>query len=422
MIKKLKRKFVASAMLCVLAVFMVLLVGINVFFSQNLVSTSDSLLKLLVNDNMQPFSDDGANHIPADVDKLSPDEHLKYDKIKSELSPVPETRGAMRYFSVEYNSNGEAVSSNTEHIISLSETDALAMAAAVEKIPDGKIKWYKDYRYTCSETADGYKMVFLNCELVRYSLNSLRLYSALIAAASYALIFLIVVLTSGRVIKPISSAYEKQKRFITDASHELKTPLTVISANNELQELNGMKTEYTAAISDEVKHMTDLVGQLVVLSRYDEENLQLNMLEFSLSEAVIDTAGAFVSVAKRSGRKLIINVQPDINISGDEAMIRRLISILMDNALKYCDADGEIDVMLTCERKTELTVMNTYKNVANVSLEHLFDRFYREDKARTAGKGYGLGLSIARAVASSHHASIKAHDAGSGRIAFTVTF
>lgn len=422
MIKKLKVKFIATAMFSVLAVFLVLLIGINMFFTHNMTTTSDSLLKVLVNEDINTEKQsikDFSNSNP-DGEKRPPEMDMKQDP-NNILGFVPETRNSMRYFIVIFDAQGNVVQTNTDHIVSITEQEAIEMAQQADKTKTDTIKWYDDYRYVCSQTANGLRVVFLNCEMVKYSLQALRMNSALIAAASYALTFLIVLLFSNKAIKPIADSYQKQKQFITDASHELKTPLTIISANNELQEINSGRNECSQAINDEVEHMTHLVNQLVLLSRYDEEKLQVVSNNFNLSDAIAETAMAFTSVIERSHKKLNVDICPDLNFNGDEEMIRRLTSILMDNAVKYCDENGEISVKLTQSRHIDLIVSNTYKNVDNINLELVFDRFYREDKARTRGSGYGLGLSIARAIVNSHHGSIKAVNVDHNSISFCVS-
>lgn len=167
--------------------------------------------------------------------------------------------------------------------------------------------------------------------------------------------------------------------------------------------------------------MSGLVGQLTALSRLDEDVPSAASEEFSLSEVCGDTVSEFSPLIDRKGLTLRADIQPEITLSGDEGAVRRLVTILLDNAVKYCDPGGDISLSLTAKRRAVLVVENTCSNVDALELDRLFDRFYRADKARTAGGSFGIGLSLAQSVVRRHRGEIRAYKAGPGRIGFRVT-
>ena len=166
--------------------------------------------------------------------------------------------------------------------------------------------------------------------------------------------------------------------------------------------------------------MTELVNQLVALSRMEEDKQALNISELSLSDILLDSASEFSTLAESKGKRLALDVDQNIKYLGDEALLRRLIGILLDNAVKYCDAEGEITVILKKKRRIALSVENTYSGVGELELERLFDRFYRADKARKFTGGYGVGLSIAKAIAEKHKGDISAYKKDNSHIGFKV--
>jgi len=230
----------------------------------------------------------------------------------------------------------------------------------------------------------------------------------------------LILLLSKRAVKPIAESYAKQKQFITDANHELKTPLTLILANLDIAESELGKNEWLDDIRSEGHRMTELVNQLVALSRMDEENHTLNLSDVLLGRMVADTVSEFEPLAISRGKTIGTNIDTDIIYHGDEALLRRLVGILMDNAIKYCDHGGDIALTLHRGRRIALTVENTYAAVGELELNRLFDRFYRADKARTFKGGYGVGLSMAKAIVENHKGEITAYKKDNTHIGFKV--
>ena len=200
----------------------------------------------------------------------------------------------------------------------------------------------------------------------------------------------------------------------------MKTPLTLILANLDIAETELGQNEWLDDIRSEGERMTELVNQLVALSRIDEDGHTMNMTRISFGELVADTVAEFEPLAKERGKAILASVDKDITYFGDETLLKRIVGILMDNSIKYCDNGGEIFVKLHGGRKIVLTVENTYAAVGELELNRLFDRFYRADKARKFTGGYGVGLSIAKAIAEKHKGDITAYKKDSTQIGFKV--
>ena len=234
------------------------------------------------------------------------------------------------------------------------------------------------------------------------------------------MVLILIFLLSKKAVKPIAESYEKQKQFITDANHELKTPLTLILANLDIAEAELGKNEWLDDIRSEGQRLTELVNYLVSLSRMDEEGHTVSFTEVAVGALVSDITAEFEPLAEARGKTLSARIDQTAVCLGDETLLRRLIGILMDNAIKYCDNGGEISVMLQKQRRTVLTVENTYSAVGETELSRLFDRFYRADKARKFTGGYGIGLSMAKAIVQQHRGEITAYKKDSTHIGFKV--
>jgi len=249
--------------------------------------------------------------------------------------------------------------------------------------------------------------------------QSLGITAAVLVSASL-VILLLIALISKRVMRPVAESYEKQKQFITDANHELKTPLTLILTNLDIAQQELGENEWLSDIRSEGQRMTALVNQLVELSRMDEER-PMETAELSLSDLVADTVSEFAPLIAQRGKLLQVQLVPDIVCTGNEVLLRRLVSILMDNAAKYCDEGGTVTVTLQKQWYITLQVENTYAQVSATPLNRLFDRFYRADKARTSSHSFGIGLSLAKSITEKHKGTITAHQASPTTIAFRVT-
>ena len=257
----------------------------------------------------------------------------------------------------------------TESIAAVSSEEAVLSARrALDKAGSG----YLDvYRYRVSETDDGTLVVFLDASTQLSTARQFFIISSSVAAGVCLAVLLLALLFSGRAVRPIAQSVEKQRQFITDAGHELKTPLTIISANCEVLEMEMAGNEWLTGIEKQVARLRKLVNDLVTLSRLDEGRPTGEEARFSLSDAVCDTALAFSAAAERAGKRLRADAEPGVFINGDEAALRQLTAILVDNAVKYADAGGEIRVGLRGGRHPVLTVENDCRNVSELPLDRL---------------------------------------------------
>jgi two-component system sensor histidine kinase CiaH len=404
MIDKLRKRLIWISGLSVILVFVLIFTGIYVVSSNRLNKTMDML-----------------------TDRISPDDG-RFPEFSEKNPPPPrgfapfitaETPFSTRFFTVRYDPNGRIVSADIEFIASI--TKETAQEYAEQAMRSGKERgWIDGYRYKISDTFLGHAVVFVDGTMNRSFTSMLLLTVGIVLLCSLALIIILIILFSKRGVKPIVESYEKQKQFITDANHELKTPLTLILANLDIIEADIGKNEWLDDIRAEGERMNSLVKQLVMLTRMDEDKTEIKFSAFSLSDAVNDTISEFQTLAKEKGKPIEADVQSGVTYNGEEAGIRRVISILLDNAIKYCDVGGSIFIKLSASRYPVICLENTFAEVDKIELDKLFDRFYRVDKARSFTGCFGIGLSIAKAVMEKHGGEIRAYKASEGRIGFRV--
>lgn len=287
--------------------------------------------------------------------------------------------------------------------------------------------WYQflKYRVITNKDKDGNEQIciaFINASPSLYSIFSLLVISLIIGLATFLIILLLIIAASRRAIQPLMESYQKQHQFITDAGHELKTPLTVISANSELARMTYGDSEWFDGIDRQVQRMNKLVRELITLAKMDEQQ-QVDFEPFNLSDALYDVMLPFEQVLTRQEKKLTYDITDNITLKGNESSIRELISILVDNAAKYCDENGEVHVELhTVNNKIHLDITNDFSDAENCDFSAIFDRFYRADKSRKSNGSYGLGLSIAKNIVEMHHGTITAKAVGATKVVFEVVF
>ena len=408
MIYRLRRKFVIITAVSVGIVFTLIFGGIYFISRSQLNHSLDMLANVIaMNDGVFPDFDRKENPSPPDAFPQNP-------------FITPETRFSTRFFTVWVDDNGNILQVNIEHISSDSESEAGDYAKRTLNMGNEK-GWMSDYRYKVSETDDGFLVVFVSGEANKAMMNRLLYTVFFVLAGSFLLILLLILFISKKAVKPAAESYEKQKQFVTDANHELKTPLTLILSNVDIVESEIGKNEWLDDIRSEGERMGALINQLVALSRMDEDNANLTMTEFNLSEMASDTISEFAGLAAEKQKNLTAAIEPSIQYYGDEGLIRRLLCILLDNAIKYCDLNGGIQVNIYAKgRYPIITVENSYRNVEKEELNRFFDRFYRADKARTFNGGFGVGLSIAKGIARKHKGDIVVYKKDSAHIGFKV--
>ena len=329
-----------------------------------------------------------------------------------------ESLSRYRYFSATIPHNGDPIQVDNQHILSVSAATIRQLAQRVERRNNdhGQVLYNSNvYAYQVRRMGKRTLVVFLDESLMMSRAREIINLGVLLGVVS-------LVLFSRRAIRPIIEAEQRQKEFITNAGHELKTPLTVISANTEMQELTNGETELTTSTKEQVSRMTKLINYLVSLARLQEQP-QMNIIPVDASAVVDKAVAGFKNVAANAGHRFEAAVAPAITVMADENYLYELVSILIDNANKYCDPDGTVSVQLAAVKKNAvLTVTNSYAKGAQVDTKRFFERFYRENKARTLSKnaGYGIGLSMAQTIVHNFNGRISAKYAA-GRISLVVS-
>lgn len=398
MIRKLRIKLIFASMLSLLLVLAIIFGVVGSLNYKKIVTDADSILAILeANDGNFPISDHSKNEIipeddrPKDLHRFSPE--LPYES---------------RYFSVFLTENGEVATVNTGKIAAVDTATAIEYAQTA--LHSGNAQGFiEDYRYTTYLVGNETHIIFLDYGREMSSFRNFIFTSAGVSVVGLLAVLILLILLSDRIMKPFSENYEKQKQFITDAGHELKTPLTIIDADTEVLEMDIGENEWIHDIRTQTKRLAQLTNNLIMLSRM-EESPQTEKIEFPISDLVEETVETFHGLAKTRNKNLTSEIQPMLSMNGDEKAIRQLVTILLDNAVKYTNDTGNITVTLKKQKNTiHLSVFNTTDFISRESLEHLFDRFYRTDQSRNSKTGgYGLELAIASAIVHGHKGKIAA--------------
>ena len=341
------------------------------------------------------------------------------DKFYQYMSP--ETPFELRYFSVKLDTVGGVLAIDTSKIAAVDTLKAEKYAREI--FEENKDKGFLDsYKYMVGTTEDGNLIyVFLDADRELKSYRSFLISSLVITVLGILAVFTLVVLLSETALRPIIESYEKQKRFITDAGHEMKTPLTVISANAEIIELENGESQWVTGIKSQVAKLASLTEKLVILSKM-EEGAKLEMNEFSLSEAFFDTCEQYRSMAMSKNINFELSIAENVEMIGNENEIRRCITLLLDNAFRYTNEGGFIAVKVqSLLNGTEMKFTNSTNGVEKGSLDNWFDRFYRRDLSRNSDTGgSGIGLSVVKAIVLAHGGSVRAQSFDGVNVEFTI--
>ena len=407
MIRTLRRKFIAIAMLSLLGTLIVLCTAICT--GNYLVSTDrvDRAIDLLY--------ENGGEFPPPPAVRPDPSG-------APEFQVTPETPFENRYFIVELTEQREVQAVDTDHIAAL---DRQTVVDCVNDIlADGGSRGYVDYyRFAVFQNPEGGSMVIaLDCFLQLQSAYNMLRVTVLVSLACAVIVFFLLAFFSHRAIRPFAENLERQRQFVTDASHELKTPLAILSADLGMLEEELPESRWLLSAQGQVTRLEKLIRNLVELARTEESVKDETVSAFSLSDAAEASAEAFVPLAEAAGKALIPEIAPGIEVEGVENDLFRLLSILLDNGVKYCDPGGVVLLSLTRRgRNACLLVSNPCEDLDPSQLPRYFDRFYRADssRARSTG-GYGIGLSTAKAIVARHRGKIS-NRYEDGVITFLVT-
>lgn len=438
MIKKLKIRFIVLAMVSLTVLLSAIVAGMNIANYRNVVNSADRRIEVLEENSAKFFGG------PGGMDSSFGGPFFGRGG-KGGPSMSRDEAEESRFFTVTLDSSGNILRTNIDRISSVDSSEAETMAGEA-LASDADKGFVGDFRYSVDEGSGSTNITFLDCGRTLGTFRDFLKASILMSLLGLLAVFFVILYFAGRIVRPVAESYEKQKRFITDAGHEIKTPLAIIRANLDLMgmELDSAESGGTSAgpdtvselreslgdISDQVTRLTDLTNDLVYLSRMEEGGSSLVMTEVPLSDIVSETVSSFEPLAKENGKEISADIAPMITAKGSHKELEKLLSILLENAVKYsasfdeadaadCGNSGEaaggraplIEVSLKKDgRNALLEVRNrTEGELTNESLSHVFERFYRTDSSRNSeAGGHGIGLSMASAIVGAHNGKITA--------------
>lgn len=408
MITKLRNKFILINMILISIVLVIIFSAVYMSTRQRLsVESMDALQRALRDDKKMEFR-------PDDLRGPGPNQGFM----------------ALPTFTVRLDEDNKVISANGQ-LFDLSDAEALQQTVdlcLVSQENTGVIE-DADLRFLKQDTPEGMKIAFVDRSQEISTLNSLVRTSLLVGLGSLLVFFMISLYLGKWALRPVKKAWQQQRQFVADASHELKTPLTVILANAEIVLSHGEATvrqqsKWLEYIQAEARRMSSLVDSMLFLAKADEGKNQVIFSRLNLSDTVWGAVLPFEPVIFEQNKTLDSEIEPDLYINGDELKIKQLIGILLDNACKYSNDLGRIQVRLYRQgEKIKLTVSNTGEVIPAEQLNSIFERFFRVDKSRAREQGgYGLGLAIAQSIAEMHNASISVHSTPEAGTTFTITF
>ena len=397
MIKKMRQRVILASMLAFFAVIALIGISVNVVNYCVVTKNADNTLEAILR------NEENRNDIfmPGNPEENPP------------MQPFmgfqdPEANYMTRFFILRMDKSGVSWM-GLDYIAAINSFDAVEYG---EKIIDKRADhgYIDDFRYIKSDNKDSAIIVFLNVSREKQSMKSLLLLTLIVSAVSLAIVFVLVELFAGRAIRPIANNIKMQKQFITDASHELKTPLTSISTSLDVISMEHGEDEWTENIKNQTGRMTKLVSELVTLSRLDEDMPLPDKEQFSLSNLGWEIVEIYEAQAKGKNKKFTAEIDDNIDLYGDKAAVGQLLSVLLDNAIRYSDENGDIRLSIYKKKnKPRIEVFNTCHYDTPPDTNRLFDRFYRPDESRSRETGgTGVGLSIAKAVVTAHGGTISA--------------
>lgn len=408
MIKKLRRKFILINMTLVSLVLLIVFATISMSNYQRLQSESRDAL-----------------HRAIEQRKDKPPPKPEIGRLPPERKPLPITP----VFSVVLDENNNIVYT-TQQNVSISDD---VLTTAVEKALASEyhegILHDLNLRFLRRDIRDGTKIAFADRSNEIHSMQNLFLISLVVFAGGLIAFFFISLFLSGWALRPVEKAWDQQRQFVADASHELKMPLTVILANIGIllahrQDTIAQQFKWVENTQVEATRMKNLVDDLLFLAKSDATRVSLVYSELNFSNTVWSCLLPFEPVAFEHGITINANIKPDITVTGNESQLKQLITILLDNACKYAGEKGIVTVTLVREQKKVcLKINNTGIPIPDVDLQHIFERFYRADKSRAREQGgYGLGLAIAKSIVENHHAKITVESTKDQGTTFSVHF
>ena len=410
MIRELKWKFIRISMMAISIVVLLIMGTTNVIHRVGIEKSADEKLDLL---------EANAGLLPSAKNSVA---GWLGHEIYHQEHEDDETLYELRYYTVILDENGEMVSVDLRR--SATQTKRNAVETAQKLWNDKRKSGYVDCcKYRAVPEGEQTMYIFLNCHRGITESRKFLFTSFWICLVGLGMIFLLLYLLSDRAIKPFVDNYEKQKQFITDASHEMKTPLAIISANAEVLEMVNGENEWIQSIQKQIQRMNHLTEEMVMLSRLDEENTSWNMQDCNLSDLVREVVDNFRTLAESKNKELYLEADEGILYCGDEMALRQLFAILLDNAVKYALPETRIECRLTGGTRPVFVIRNQAEGLLPGKQGRLFERFYRLDVSRNSETGgNGIGLSIAKAIVEAHKGKIIAFSQDGKEICFTICF
>lgn len=410
MIQSLKKKFTIIAMGCITILLIALIGIINVFNVCYTASQSIEMLHYLLD-----MESETKTETTSALEKMQQDAQKKF------YIPTTERREKdALYFRIIENREGEIKAVDVSRMPTMSEEEAKAFYETAPK----RGTRYEGFLFASKTAEDGIKeTVYLDISEQFYSIMRVVALSALAGIVCWSFMLLPVVIISTKATRPIINNYNKQRRFITNAGHEIKTPLAIILANTEALELYNGESKWTSNIKNQANRLTDIIENLLLVAKSTDREIELTKEDLSFSAIAEQITESFVEPAKKKHIVIDNQIESGIRINGVKDQIANLVSILMDNALKYASESSTITISLSKSKKISLSVTNKCDKLPEGSPESLFGRFYRDDTARNQRKkGTGIGLSAAKAIVKYHNGEIKASYADDNYITFEATF
>ncbi|MCR5804376.1 MAG: HAMP domain-containing histidine kinase [Clostridia bacterium] len=410
MLKKLRWRFILAAMLAFFFAIMLVAGLVNVVNYVVTTRRNDKVNEQIKNYGPYAAAFENPHNLPTPL-------------VPFGALPNPDDNYMTRFFIVGVASDGSVSIIDWQRIASITPHELTSYASdAMLRESD---KGYLDgFRFLKFEVGSQTIIIFLNCSKDIGTMRSLLYMSAIISVGALVLMFLLVLPLSKKAIQPIAQNIELQKRFITDASHELKTPLTSISTSLDVIELDRGPDEWTDNIRGQVSRMSGLVSQLVTLSRLDEVKPVPEKEQFDLSSAAWEILEVHSPQAKVAGKEVKTDIEENVTMTGEKASIQQMLSVLIENAIKYSDDNSEIRFSLNKSHgKIKIEIFNTCNYEKIPDTKRLFERFYRPDESRnSATGGNGIGLAIAKSVVEAHGGTIKAECPSGKTMTVTVEF
>lgn len=402
MIAKLRKKFILVIMLCVMSTISIAIGSLFVINYINYKNNVNNFLKRELNMNVGFMHNDKSDKEPKEESDFFSFIHMN-DKPTHFLPSV----------FIMLDEDGLVVESKVNYL-ELSDDDITNLAKTISSLTQsrGKVVSY-DLDYLTVRQDNLTYIVAADNSFESGNIRNLFILCLLSFILSFFVFFVISLILSTWILKPVEKAWQQQNRFVSDASHELRTPITVILANlnilaSKKEELIKTQYQWIDNTKEEASRMKQLVDELLFLARSDDRHSKLIFSEINLSEVLLSRILSFEALAFEKGIKFDYDIADDLKILGHEGNVKQLISILLDNAMKYCGDKGSVYLKAySSKEKTFVFIQNSGEPIEKEDLKHIFERFYRTDKsrARTEG-GYGLGLAIARTIVDSMHGKI----------------